>query len=258
MDMVADSTFDRADFTVPVVSHWYVRHGGWVRGPYSLADMRRFRDLHWISKSVPVSRDLSIWSPAGEFSELWGDVAPSPSRAAPQQAPSPYADHWHYSSDGKPCDEPVSLAMLQVLASLGRLRADDRVWREGWPAWRLASEVGGLIEGPSEWCSACGEPTAPRATRCPSCGARLPGYSPPHAELVMACGVLGLVLFPVFPLWIIAILIGRHDATEIVKGRMDPSGLAAAKLGERLGIAGGVVFVISVAVLVAAQWWGSL
>jgi hypothetical protein len=102
MDMVADSTFDRADFTVPVVSHWYVRHGGWVRGPYSLADMRRFRDLHWISKSVPVSRDLSIWSPAGDFSELWGDVAVSPARQAPPQAPSPHADHWHYSSDGKP------------------------------------------------------------------------------------------------------------------------------------------------------------
>jgi hypothetical protein len=74
----------------------------------------------------------------------------------------------------------------------------------------------------------------------------------------MACGVLGLVLFPVFPLWIIAILIGRHDAVEIAKGRMDPAGLAAARLGERLGIAGGVAFVVSVALLVAARWWGSL
>ena len=53
-------------------------------------------------------------------------------------------------------------------------------------------------------------------------------------------------------------MIGRHDAVEIAKGRMDPAGLAAARLGERLGIAGGVAFVVSVALLVAARWWGAL
>jgi len=72
----------------------------------------------------------------------------------------------------------------------------------------------------------------------------------------LACGILGVALFPVFPLWVIAILIGRYDSTEIAKGRMDPAGLASARLGERLGIIGGVVFVLTTAIAATAYLGG--
>lgn len=249
-------SFERPDFTVPTVAHWYVRHSGWVRGPYSLADMRRFRALNWLSRSQSVSRDMVTWTAAGGFSELWEDSSAAPAEPGPQRPPSPHATHWHYAAGGSPCDEPVSLAMLQILASIGRIQANDLVWREGWPDWRRAADVGGLIQGPSEWCSACGEPTPPRAARCPSCRARLPCFVPPHGELVLACGILGVALFPVFPLWVIAILIGRYDSMEIAKGRMDPAGLASARLGERLGIIGGIVFVLTTAIAAMAYLGG--
>lgn len=68
----------------------------------------------------------------------------------------------------------------------------------------------------------------------------------------MACGVLGVVLFPVFPLWMIAVALGNHDTSEIAKGRMDPGGLNAARFGVRMGVIGGILFMIAAAAAVIA------
>jgi hypothetical protein len=43
---------------------------------------------------------------------------------------------------------------------------------------------------------------------------------------------------------------------EIAKGRMDPAGLASARLGERLGIIGGIVFVLTTAIAAMAYLGG--
>jgi hypothetical protein len=61
----------------------------------------------------------------------------------------------------------------------------------------------------------------------------------------MACGVLGVVLFPAFPLWMIAVALGSHDAAEIAKGRMDPGGQHAARFAVRMGVIGGCMFLIA-------------
>jgi hypothetical protein len=253
--MVAgQSTFDAGDFSVPTPVVWYVRKPGWIRGPYSLADMRRFRDLGWLSRSEAVSRDLKTWLPAGQIGELWIDSA-SEAPNSDLTEPRPPVQHsalWRYSVDGKPCDEGVSFATLQILASLGRLRAEDLVWREGWLDWQSAAQVPGIHEGPSEWCSACGGQVSSRDLRCRSCGARLPGHAPPHAELCLACGVLGVVLFPAFPLWMIAAALGSHDLSEITKGRMDQRGENAARFSVRMGVIGGALFTISGALMIIA------
>lgn len=243
--MVAETTtFDAEDFVLPLRPVWYIRKAGWVRGPYTLEDMRRIRQLGWLSSTEAVSRDMQSWEPAGGVSEIWAVVAQTPENAH-ELVPPPVpiaANHWRYTSDGQPNEEPVSFATLQILAALGRLHAADMVWREGWRDWRNSADVPGLLAGPSEWCTACGEPVSPRSTRCKTCGSRLPGFSVPHAELCVACGILGLVLFPAFPLWLIAIFMGNYDLAEIAKGRMDPAGRNSASLGLRLGIIGGAVF----------------
>jgi hypothetical protein len=254
--MVASgTTFDAPDFTVPSRPVWYIRKPGWIRGPYVIEDMRRFRDLGWLSKSEHVSRDMVTWELAGGIDELWVnhrpvETTPEPKPAAPVP---PSIAMWRYSLGGNPCDEPVSFATLQVLASLGRVHARDMVWREGWAEWKRAADVPGLLHGPSEWCSACGGAVSARDTRCRSCGAAIPGFSAPHGELCMACGVLGIVLFPVFPLWLISFAIGSHDATEIAKGRMDPRGRAASSFGIRAGLIGGTLFVVSAVAVVIAM-----
>lgn len=240
--VVQASTFEADDFAVPTVEAWYIQKSGWIRGPYTRDDMRRFRRLDWLGRSVAVSLDTVTWRSAGEVPELWGE-APDATQQPP--APPPVVagpDRWHYVMNGQSCDEPVSFATLQLLAAVGRLAGNDQVWREGWPEWRRAGDVPGLLAGPAEWCTLCGKEVSPRARRCSSCGAKLPGMSPPHAELCIAAGILGVVLFPAFPLWMIAMFIGHHDRAEIAKGRMNPRGQNAALLGLRLGIIGGALF----------------
>lgn len=242
-----DSTFDTPDFVVPVRPVWYIRKPGWIRGPYSLEDMRRFRDLGWLSKSEAVSRDMHTWDSAGNIAELWhgSEIAAKPSEPESTPASTVSSAVWRYTFDGQPSDEPVSFATLQVLASLGRIRRSDLIWREGWAEWKAAEKVPGLMHGPAQWCSACGGEVAPRDPRCRWCGAVLPGSAASHAELCMACGVLGMVLFPVFPLWLIAIALGSYDKAEIAKGRMDPQGRNAALFGLRAGVVGGVMFIVA-------------
>lgn len=240
--VVQASSFDVEDFAVPPADVWYIRRAGWIRGPYTRDDMARFRRLGWLGRSESVSRDMVSWRSAGEVHELWDDLPDAIQQPLPPAPAAIGRERWQYVLDGKMSDEPVSFATLQLLAGVGRLSGNDMVWREGWPEWRRAADVPGLLTGPAEWCTVCGEETSPRARRCASCGARLPGLSPPHAELCLATGILGLVLFPVFPLWMIAMFIGHHDRSEIAKGRMDPRGKNAATLGLRLGIIGGVVF----------------
>jgi hypothetical protein len=243
------SAFEMNDFSLPAADVWYVRKTGWVRGPYSLDDMRRFRELGWLSRTESVSRDLQTWEPAGQFADLWQEHSPTSAKTTESRPPAEAerANRWRYIVEGNPCDEPVSFATLQILASLGRLRETDLIWREGWPEWRSAEKVPGIIEGPSEWCSACGAAVSQRDSRCRCCGARLPSLSPPHSELCMACGVLGVVLFPAFPLWMIAIAIGSRDSEEIAKGRMNPRGQRAARFSTRMGVLGGVLFILSAA-----------
>jgi hypothetical protein len=256
--VVQASTFDNDDFALPPADAWYIRRPGWIRGPYTLEDMLRFRRLGWLGRSESVSRDMVTWRAAGDVHEIWDDAPTGKPQVQPPPPGGGGRERWQYVISGKPSDEQVSFATLQLLAGVGRLAGDDLVWREGWPEWRRAGDVPGLLAGPAEWCTVCGEEVSPRAYRCSSCGTRLPGLLPPHAELCMATGILGVVLFPVFPLWMIAMFIGHHDRAEIAKGRMDPRGKNAATFGLRLGIIGGVMFaaagLVALVILVASRF----
>lgn len=251
--VVQASSFDAEDFAVPSVAAWYIRRPGWIRGPYRLEDMQRFRRLGWLVRGESVSKDMVTWLAVEDVRELWEE---GPGGTQQVQPPAPAAvggERWRYVINGEETDEPVSFATLQLLAAVGRLAGGDHVWREGWPEWRRAKDVPGLLAGQAEWCTVCGKEVLPRTRRCKDCGARFPTESPPHSELCVAAGILGVVLFPAFPLWMIAMFIGHHDRVEIRMGRMNPRGLNAALLGLRLGIIGGCLFAMAGLLTLAAM-----
>ncbi len=47
---------------------------------------------------------------------------------------------WFYESNGQPAG-PVSEAELDRLRRQGQITPDNRVWKEGWPDWKLSGEV---------------------------------------------------------------------------------------------------------------------
>jgi hypothetical protein len=53
-------------------------------------------------------------------------------------------EEWYYTSHGQQLG-PVGQEYLQQLALEGRLAREERVWRDGFPGWVLASAVPGLI-----------------------------------------------------------------------------------------------------------------
>jgi hypothetical protein len=220
--------------------------------------MQRFRRLGWLGRGESVSKDMVTWLAVEEVRELWGESPSGNQHIQPPPVTAISRERWRYAIAGEASDEPVSFATLQLLAAVGRLAGGDSVWREGWPEWRRAKDVPGLIAGRAEWCTVCGKEVSPKAGRCKACGARLPTQSQPHAELCVATGILGVVLFPAFPLWMIAMFIGHHDRVEIRMGRMDPRGLNAATLGLRLGIIGGTLFAVAglltLAIMVARRF----
>ena len=68
-------------------------------------------------------------------------------------------------------------------------------------------------------------------------------FQTPHTGLILSCGILGLILFPIVPLWVLAIIFGRYDELQIRKGMMDPNLLTSVKCGVALGWGGCVMFV---------------
>ena len=63
--------------------------------------------------------------------------------------PSPAADRprWYLARDGER-QGPLTTAKLYAMAGEDRLDPTDLVWRPGFPAWRQAGEVAGLLSPP--------------------------------------------------------------------------------------------------------------
>jgi hypothetical protein len=227
---------------------WHTRRHGWVQGPFSLAQLRRMRDLGWLSRAVPVSIDLHEWCPAATFAVIWDDSVP---HVPPPPPPPP---PWRYAATDNEQSEPTRFAMLQTMAAIGVLQPNDLVWRDGMTAWRKASAVRGVFGGPMEWCPHCEGPLAIEAVRC-GCGHPQSRYRPSHRDVVLPCAILGVCLFPVFPLWLIGIVLGRLDRKAIAVGAMDPAGEPAATYGEILGWIGAGAFVLTAAGVAAWFIW---
>lgn len=79
---------------------------------------------------------------------------------------------WHYEKNGKVMG-PVDDAQLESARALGEITPASRVWREGWPDWRRASEV-----WPDPAAGAKPPPPLPApfssATVCCECGREFP------------------------------------------------------------------------------------
>ena len=79
-------------------------------------------------------------------------------------------------------------------------------------------------------------------TRCGACGVTFSQFQAPYTGLILSCGILGLILFPIIPLWTLAIIFGRYDERQIRKGMMDPKVLNSVTFGVALGWGGCVLF----------------
>lgn len=226
---------------------WHTRRNGWVQGPFSLQQMRRMRDMGWLSRIVSVSVDMLYWRPAGDFAVIWNDDPPK--ETPPPMSPEP----WRYSANGREAPERVTFGMLQVMAAVGDLSPEQLVWRDGMVAWRRAGSIRGLFGGPTEWCSACDAHFPRTALHCPSCGRPQQPYDASHRDIILPCGILGVCLFPFVPLWIVTLYLARRDREAIERGRVDPAGWESARIGEFLGWCGcGLTLV---AVIAISAWF---
>lgn len=227
---------------------WHTRRNGLVQGPFSLQQMRRMRNLGWLSCVDQVSVDMLRWQPGGDFRLLWNDD-PSPQQMPIPPAPEP----WRCTANGREAPERVTFAMLQVMAASGALTPDQLVWRDGMKDWRPAGSVRGLFGGPSDWCPGCDAAFPRGAATCPACGRSQQPYEPSHRDVIVPCGVLGVCLFPLVPLWAIALVLARRDRWAIDVGRVDPAGLEWARIGEVLGWSGCLLTITTV--LAVAAWF---
>lgn len=205
------------------------------------------RDMRWLSRIVPVSVDMLHWRPAGDFAVIWNDDPPK--EAPPPVSPEP----WRYFVNGRESPERITFGMLQVMAAVGDLSPEQLVWRDGMSEWRRAGSIRGLFGGPTEWCPACDAHFPRTATHCPACGRPQQSYDASHRDIILPCGILGVCLFPLVPLWAVTLSLSRTDRRAIELGRVDPAGWESARIGELLGWCGCGLTLI--AVIVTSAWF---
>lgn len=220
-------------------SAWHVRMNGVVRGPFTEEQINAFWRLGWFKSFHQASQDLVSWVPIQECLHD-GQQQTEVSEEVPVAPMLPGG--WLYRRLGKISEAPVPFAVLEVLVALGKLGPADEVKREGWVSWVPVESVRGLVCGPPQWCPVCDAEVHVGAERCNACGVTLSQFEAPHTGLILSCGILGLLLFPVFPLWVLAISFGRYDQRQIQKGMMNPSGLDGVTYGVMLGWGGCILF----------------
>lgn len=225
---------------------WHWQRGRHMRGPFSLEDMRFFRDVGWLARSDRLTTDCREFRPAGDYATIWSDEASPPS--------TPPEPGW-YVSTGRETRGPISSPMLQVQAEHGRLDADDMIRREHSSHWRRAGDVPEFFPPGDrpQACPGCRADVHAGARTCWKCDRRIVPYDADSARTVLLCGLLGLILFPVFPLWAIAWMVARNDLAGIRDGRLDPRSEATVRLGLSLATAGAALFLVAAGC--AAVWW---
>lgn len=257
-------------------AYWFVRKSGWVQGPLTLDALRHMYAAGWVLAVDSVATVAAgPWREARECSELVGLDNDAPDAATGNAAGA----EWEFASSAVACSEPVTFAMLQMLAASGRLRPSDLVRQGPSGDWQRAHQVAGVFGGRRAWCTACGRALEGDAAVC-SCGAPQPEYEPSLATVSMVCGLVAPLLFggvvatvtwlawrgstvfdvplaerfpavfavtlaPVAFLAGLAVALGKITMTSIGVGRVAPSDLGAAQTGFWLGITTSVLLVFA-------------
>lgn len=183
---------------------------------------------------------------------------------------------WHVHAHSGQRYGPVEREELDRWVEEGRLTVRCQVWMDGWPEWRLASEIFPQINAqgsPGATAQQPGTPQPGAATQqgSPFAGGQNPVYLQPDqgaygdnsaygsgAPLLPDRGatvfVLGLLsfIFVCIALSIPAWIMGGSDLKEIEAGRRDPSGRGMTMAGMVLGI---VSLVISILVYILTFLW---
>lgn len=257
---------NRTDSASP---HWFVRKAGWVQGPLTIESLRHMYAAGWVQSLDAVASDAAgPWCEARACEALQGQI---PRAGEPPVETDAAAADWEFASTTAACTEPVTFAMLQMLAAAGRLRPNDLVRRMPNGEWEPARKVAGIFGGQRAWCAACGRALNESGKHC-RCGAPQPDYEPSLSNISLVCGGLAAVLLPViialvtglawrgivimdvvisdqFPyvfavmlapvafLASIALVLGRITIVAIGLGRVAPKARSAATAGFWLGVA---------------------
>lgn len=173
--------------------YWFVRRGGWVQGPLTRESIRHMYASGWVlSLDMIANAATGPWKEARDCLELRD---PADMAGASGSGAAAVPAEWEFVSATVPCTEPVTFAMLQLLAAAGRLRPGDPVRRRPDGDWGPAMAVGGVFGGPRAFCPACGRKLSDIDRVCP-CGAPQPEYEPSLAEVGLVCGGVAVVLLP--------------------------------------------------------------
>lgn len=198
---------------------WYVRKPGWVSGPYTRDQIRHMYATGLISKGDRVATNESgPWKPIHTVPDLISEG---------EQVP-PQADAvWEIASDQYRGPQPVSFAILKMLAATGSLSPADCIRRDGGP-WQRADSVPGLFDGSRAWCTACGCALDTPQGVCPQCGAPQPVFEPSTATFALTCGAVACVWSVVGTATVIALAVRRDMILGVAMDENFPQAFAIA------------------------------
>lgn len=126
---------------------YHIRIKGRVFGPYSIKQLNTLRTRGQFSQTNEISTNGQDWESAASLETLFG-TGPKKARSREKDS-QPSMDSggsesngegWYYSVDGDQSG-PVTLEELRHALEIGRLGAQDMVWKQGMAEWVAATEV---------------------------------------------------------------------------------------------------------------------
>lgn len=98
------------------------------------------------------------------------------------------AENWYVGRDGNRSG-PFSSAVVRAMAARGEIRPTDMLWKEGMPAWAVASSIPGLFASPSPQPLMAANPhAAPSASELASPFSSSTGRPPQFADYLPRVG----------------------------------------------------------------------
>ncbi len=145
-----------------IVAKWFCLIDGQQTGPVEAAALKQLASSGRLKPSDKVRReDMGQWHQASAVNGLFvasqsasaGSSAAPASRSGLLAETKPRAerankDEWYYLQDGQQ-QGPISVVQLKQLATTGKLKRSDLIWKEGMAEWMAARTVAGLLPAQS-------------------------------------------------------------------------------------------------------------